>query len=87
MNYHLSKIIAWQEMPSKEYVFIRNCKNDYLYRLDGVSKDIWMRIVNDKKVNEIVEDLEKEYAVDKSKLYRDVDDFISSLISEGILVH
>lgn len=66
MNCHLSKIIAWQEVPSK---------------------DIWMLIVNEKKVNEIVEDLEKEYAVDKSKLYRDVDDFISSLISEGILVH
>lgn len=87
MNYKLSKFMAWQEVPSKGYLFIKNCQNNYLYKFTEVSKDILLLLISGKSDYSIIKDLSDKYNVSVDILENDYYEFIDSLISEGLIVN
>ncbi len=85
MYYSLSKLVAWQEVPSGEYIYIKNCQNNFLYKITDVSKEIWLLIVKNRSKEFIINMLNQQYNVSKDTLEEDFNTFINSLIYEKLV--
>jgi hypothetical protein len=60
-------------------------QNGFYYGLDEVGKKIFRRLESRKSVNEIVEELSREYDAPQEVLHRDVTEFISQLLKANLI--
>lgn len=58
-----------------------------VYKLNETSKKIYEYINDGKNINEIIDNLSKEYGVDKTIISRDVGEFVEEMIKKGIFIN
>ena len=58
-----------------------------VYKLNETSKKIYEYINDGKNINEIIDNLSKEYGVDKTIISRDVSEFVEEMIKKGIFIN
>ena len=54
-------------------------QNQHIFSLEGVGRDIWQLIDGQKSVEQILENLFQEFAVEKSQLLTDLLEFLEQL--------
>ncbi len=66
-------------------ILLINMKTNKFFALDEISTYVWERIAKVGKVDDIIHDLGRRFPEAKHEIQRDVDLFISSLVSEKII--
>lgn len=67
-------------------LFIMNFDTQKLFSLSGTSIEIFLGIKSGKTKNEIAKDLSTKYNLDINKAICDTENFIDSLLNEGVVI-
>ena len=75
--------------PSKRVegvFFVLNIESGKMIELSGVGESIWLILKDKKSFNEIIKTITREYDVSLRRCRNDIDEFLKSAISTGIVV-
>ncbi len=76
--------VAWRRVED-ESVLLNVDTSDY-YSLDPVATEIWERIGKGQRAGKIAVSVAESYGMPKSKVSKDTQSFISSLLKEKLLL-
>jgi len=85
-RYSISNSIAWQQEPTKKFVYINDIKNNYFYKLEDVAKEIWLNMAQGMNVPEICEALSQQFDASMETLEKDVRDFLTLMQFKEIIL-
>jgi len=74
---------AWRNVNDE--IIILNLKSGEYFTLNDVAQCIWTAVTEEKSVEEIKVKIIDEYDVSAEKAERDIDDFITGMIEQGLL--
>lgn len=77
----LASSIVWRRIG--ETIFIVDTKKNILYELNETASFIFEKVLEGKREDEIVSEMESIYEVDKEELEADVKDLINEFYQEG----
>ncbi len=72
------------EKQVEESIFVYNMDNDKCYQMEETSKIIWENIDN-KNIEEVIEQISKEFKVDKNVVENDVHSFVEELLNNELI--
>lgn len=83
-NYEFSKYIHFEK--ANDSLIICNKLDNYLYDFNSIGKEIIEMLLNNKSYENILQELSIKYETSTNEIKPDVDEFIKSLIENGILI-
>ena len=75
--------IAWRNVNDE--IVILNLKSGEYFTLNDIAQCIWKAITDEKSVEEIKVNIIDEYDVSYERADRDIEDFITGMIEQGLL--
>jgi hypothetical protein len=71
--------------PVDDQLVILNMANQQYFGLDEVGTQIWRLLIRHANLEEIVEQIHKEYEVDSERARADVENLVEGLMAAGLL--
>lgn len=80
-----SESISWQEIKSKNLIYIYEHKFRKEYFLEDVGREIWLLINQGKNYEEIICNLKVKYSVDLQTLKDDLNDLLQDFEEKRLI--
>jgi hypothetical protein len=64
---------------------LQNTENGATFTVNPMGANIWRYLTNGATKNEIVEHVSTDFGVDREQVYRDIEEFLTSLEQKGLL--
>jgi hypothetical protein len=76
--------VTWKNL--EDSVVLLDLNNGSYFTLNETASSIWQGLVDDRSIKEITLSMSKEYGQDEEVIRNDVDQALSYLIQEGLLI-
>jgi hypothetical protein len=81
--FQTSDDLAWRDVNNEMVVL--NIHSGKYITFNNIGREIWLKITEGNKIAEIVDDIVKDYNIDREKVTEDVKEFIGDLVQKKVL--